>query len=90
MANGIAEVLPLQPFSIRVMSTSHRERRIQKGMILGQALPHSTGIVSLVDDAPADDTANEQGASPPLKRDAEQYAMTQNPPPPCRIDRMSM
>jgi hypothetical protein len=81
MANGIAEVLPLQPFSIRVMNTSHRELPIQKGMVLGHALSHPTGIVSLVGDAPGDCTAGEQGASPTLSRDAEQYALMKNPPP---------
>jgi hypothetical protein len=89
MANGIAEVLPLQPFPIRVMNTSHSERRIQKVMVLGHALPNPTRIVSLVDDVPEDGTAGEQGASQTLSRDAEQYAQMQNPPP-CRIDRMSM
>jgi hypothetical protein len=63
------------------MNTSNRERRVQKGMILGHALLHPTGIVSLVNDAPGDDTAYEQGASPPLHLEAEQYALMQNPPP---------
>jgi hypothetical protein len=81
MANGIAEVLPLQPFPIRVMNTSHRERRIQKGIVFVHALPHRTGVFSLVDDAPGDDISNEKGASPPLNRDAEHYALMKNPPP---------
>jgi hypothetical protein len=81
MTNGIAEVLPVQPFPIRVMNTSHHERRIQKGMVLGHALPHHTGIVSLVYDSAGDDTADEQGESPTLSRDDEQYALMQNPPP---------
>jgi hypothetical protein len=50
MANGIAEILPLQPFTIRVFNTSSRERRLPKGMVLGHALTHPKGIVAFLDD----------------------------------------
>jgi hypothetical protein len=73
---------------IRIVKTSHRESWIQKGMIIGHALPHNpTVIVSLVEDAPEDDTAGEQGVSPMLSKDSEQYSLMQNQTP-CRIERM--
>jgi hypothetical protein len=33
MANGIADVLPLQPFPVKVLNTSQRERVLPKGMV---------------------------------------------------------
>jgi hypothetical protein len=50
MANGVAEVLPFQPFQVRVLNSSPRERKLPKGMILGHSLPHPKGIVALVED----------------------------------------
>jgi hypothetical protein len=50
MANGIADILPNKPFQVRVINTSEIERKIPKGMILGHALPHPTGIIALADD----------------------------------------
>ena len=50
LANGIAEVRPQIPFKVRVINTSHQERILPKGMVLGVALPHPTQIVSLADD----------------------------------------
>ena len=50
MANGIAEILPLQQFTIRVFNTSSRELRLPKGMVLGHALPHPKGIFAFLDD----------------------------------------
>jgi hypothetical protein len=50
MANGVADTFPLQPFPIRVLNNSHRERKLTKGMVLGHALPHPTGTVALVDE----------------------------------------
>jgi hypothetical protein len=49
MANGIAEILPLQPFTIRVFNTSSLERRLPKCMVLGHALPHPKGMVAFFD-----------------------------------------
>jgi Retroviral aspartyl protease len=50
MANGVAEILHKQPFTVRVINTSTKERTLPKGMILGHALPHPQKIVTLVDD----------------------------------------
>jgi hypothetical protein len=44
MENGVAEILPNQPFTIRVVNTSMKIRRLQKGMVLGHALTHPTGL----------------------------------------------
>jgi hypothetical protein len=79
MANGVADILPLQPFPIRVLNTSHRERKLTKKMVLGHALPHPTGIVALVDedfletpDQPAMLLSPENSESPlPDRPDAE-------------------
>ena len=49
MANGVAEILPMQPFAVRVINTSNKERRIPKVMILGHALPHPLGIVAVTE-----------------------------------------
>jgi hypothetical protein len=40
MANGVAEILPTQSFTVRVVNTSMKIRRLPKGMVLGHALPH--------------------------------------------------
>ena len=68
MANGVAEILPMQPFAVRVINTSDKERRLPKGMILGHALPHPLGIVAV--------TELEKSS-----RLQEQYVLTQDPPP---------
>jgi hypothetical protein len=52
MANGIAGILPLQPFPIKVLNTSKFDRVIPKGMVLGHALPHPKGIISLTSEEP--------------------------------------
>jgi hypothetical protein len=68
IANGVAEILPMQPFAVRVVNLSDRERKIPKGMILGHALPHPLGIFAVT----------ELEKSPLLPG---QYALTKNPPP---------
>jgi hypothetical protein len=52
MANGIADILPLQPFPIKVLTTSTRDRVIPKGMVLRHALPHPKGIIALTSEKP--------------------------------------
>jgi hypothetical protein len=49
MANGVAEILRMQPFPVRLINTSDRERKLQKGMLLGHALTHPLGIVAIAD-----------------------------------------
>jgi hypothetical protein len=50
MANGIADIQPNKPFQVRVINISEIARKIPKGMILGHALPHPTGIIAVADD----------------------------------------
>jgi hypothetical protein len=50
MANGVAEILPNQPFPIRVVNASMKIRRLPKGMVLGHALPHPTAMAALIED----------------------------------------
>jgi hypothetical protein len=52
MANGIADILPLQPFRVWVLNTSNQDRVLPKGMVIGHALPHPRGIVNLVPEEP--------------------------------------
>jgi hypothetical protein len=52
MSNGIADILPLQPFPIKVLNTSKCDHVIPKGMVLGHALPHSKGIIALTSEEP--------------------------------------
>jgi hypothetical protein len=47
MANDIADILPLQPFQIKVLNKSKCDRGNPKGMVLGNALPHPKGITTL-------------------------------------------
>jgi hypothetical protein len=54
MANGVADVVPNQPFRIRMINASLRECKLPKGMILGHALAHPKGIVAMVDVTPND------------------------------------
>jgi hypothetical protein len=49
MANGVAEILRMQPFPVRLINTSDREQKLQKGMLLGHALTHPLGIVAIAD-----------------------------------------
>jgi hypothetical protein len=49
MANGLAEIMSNRPFRVRVVNASSMDRSLPKGMVLGHALPHPTGIVSLVE-----------------------------------------
>jgi hypothetical protein len=49
MANGVEDVVPNQPFRIRMINTSLREGKLSKGMIVGHALAHPKGIVAMVD-----------------------------------------
>jgi hypothetical protein len=48
MANGVDEILPNQPFPIRVVNNSMKICRLPKGMVLVHALPHPTAIVALI------------------------------------------
>jgi hypothetical protein len=47
MANALAEILPFRPFRVRVVNSSEKYRKLPKGMVLGNALPHPMGIVAL-------------------------------------------
>jgi hypothetical protein len=50
MANGVAEIRPNQPFTVRVVNTSMKIHRLPKGMVLGHALPHPTSMMALIAD----------------------------------------
>jgi hypothetical protein len=52
VANGIADILPLQPFLIKVLNTSKCDRVIPKGMVLGHALPHPKCVIALTSEEP--------------------------------------
>lgn len=83
MANGIADILPNTPFQVRVINTSDRARKIPKGMILGHALPHPTGIIALADDEGSGGTyrkMSEEGPSP-SPEDVAWFSLRQDPPP---------
>jgi hypothetical protein len=54
IANGVEDVVPNQPFRIRMINTSLRECKLPKGTIVGHALAHPKGIVSMVDFTPND------------------------------------
>jgi hypothetical protein len=50
MAHGVADILPTQPFTVRVVNTSMKIRRLPKGMVIGHALPHPSAMVALIED----------------------------------------
>jgi hypothetical protein len=52
MANGIADIMPLQPFPIESLNTSKRDRVAPKGMVLRRALPHPKWNISLKSEEP--------------------------------------
>jgi hypothetical protein len=100
LASVIAEIMPLQPFTVFVINASSRERKLPKGMILGQVLPHPMGIGDLAgeDDSspklqPTETTAN---GEPTRTEPADQmvgnglpYAVSRDPPAKADIDSMN-
>jgi hypothetical protein len=51
MANGVAEILPNQPFTIWVVNTSMKVCLLPSGMFLGQAIPQPTAMAALIEDS---------------------------------------
>jgi hypothetical protein len=49
MDNGLSEILPNRIFRVRVFNASLTDRLLPKGIILGYAMPHPTGIFSVVE-----------------------------------------
>jgi hypothetical protein len=49
LANGVVDIIPLEPFTVKVLNTSGYARVLPKGMVLGHALPRPKQIISLVD-----------------------------------------
>jgi hypothetical protein len=49
MTNGVADILFLQPFPIRVFNMSSSDRVLHKGMVLGHALLHPQGMFATPD-----------------------------------------
>ena len=70
MANGVAEIWPNQPFTVRVVNTSMKTRRLPKGMILGHALPHPTAMVALIEDP---EVAQAETSTPPPSEISKDY-----------------
>jgi hypothetical protein len=67
MANGVAEIWPNQPFTVRVVNTSMKTHRLLKGMVLGHAMPHQTSMFALMADT--DVVAVPETATPPPSQD---------------------
>jgi hypothetical protein len=85
MANGGAKFLPNQPFTIRVVNTSMKIRRLTKGMVLGHALPHPTAMVALIADsevvgAPGRSTTPPSGAPKDFTADDHGQGREELPP----------
>jgi hypothetical protein len=80
MANGLAEILPNRIFQVRVLNASLTDRFLPKGMILGYAMPHHTGIVSLVEQE-TDPWAKTVPKGLQVALSPEDYAMGMYPPP---------
>jgi hypothetical protein len=55
MANGVVEIWPNQPFTVRVVNTSMKIHRLPKGMVLSHTLPHPASMVALIADTDAVD-----------------------------------
>jgi hypothetical protein len=82
MANGVAEILPNQPFTVRVINTSMKARRLPKRMVLGHALPHPKAMVALIEnpDFSADPT---EGDDEHARKELSpmEYGLQKDPPP---------
>jgi hypothetical protein len=78
MANGVAESLPMQPFPVRIINRSDRERNIPKGMVVGHALPHPLGIIAVANQECFSSLKQKSSKS---RTEAEQYAEMQDHPP---------
>jgi hypothetical protein len=80
MANGLAEILPNRIFQVSVVNASLTDRLLPKGMILGYAMPHPTGIFSLVEPE-AEPLAKTVPMGLQIALSPEDYAMGLDPPP---------
>jgi hypothetical protein len=49
LANGVVDIIPLKPFTVKVLNTSGYARVLPKRMVLGNAYSHPKHIISLVD-----------------------------------------
>jgi hypothetical protein len=78
MANGVKEILPIQPFPVRLINTSDRERKLPKGVIVGHALPHPLSIVAVADQECFSSLEQESSKS---QTEAEKYADAMQDPP---------
>jgi hypothetical protein len=67
----------MQPFPVRLINTSDRERKLPKGIIVGHALPHPLVIIAV---AYQDDFSSLEQESSQARTEAERYAAMQNPP----------
>ena len=63
IANGVADVVPLKPFLVRVLNTSLQPRVLPKNMVVGHAFPNPQGIINLVtlEDSPTPVTPDIDG-----------------------------
>jgi hypothetical protein len=68
MANGVAEIWPNQPFTVRVVNTLMNIHRLPNGMVHGHALPHPTSIIALIADTDVLDVPEIQ-TPPPSSHD---------------------
>ena len=82
MANGVAEILPNQPFTVRVVNTSTKIRRLPKAMVLGHALPHPTAMVTLIEDPDGPEDSS-QADSDQYRNESSpmEYVIHRDPPP---------
>ena len=80
MANGLAEILPNRIFRVRVVNASLTDRLLPKGMILGYAMLHPTGIVSLVEQE-EERVVRSVPTGLQVALSPEAYAMGMDPPP---------
>jgi hypothetical protein len=82
MANGVAEILPNQPFTVRVVNTSTKARRLPKRMVLGHALPHPTAMVALIEDLDVSEDPNE-GDNEHARKELSpmEHGLKRDPPP---------
>jgi hypothetical protein len=69
MANGVAEISPNQPFTIRVVHTSMKINRLPKGMVLGHAMPHPISMMALIADTDFVDVTETE--TPPSSQDSQ-------------------
>jgi hypothetical protein len=78
----VAEIFPNQPFTVRVVNTSTKTRRLPKIMVLGHAIPHPKAVVALIEDPDvSEDPIGGDDEHARKELSPMEYGLQRDPPP---------